>query len=133
MKYSLKASRAEARKQAINTVYRWCKTLHNNIHLYVATCVCLYISTQSILNYTCGLDFKLYVILTLDKNNNCNRCLKVRAKMLINLFCRKYAKCFEFSPRRAVLYMRTVGLWPTKELFSYRIYGRHHKYEDIVR
>ena len=42
-------------------------------------------------------------------------------------------KCFEFSPRRAVLYMRTMGLWPTKELFSYKIYGRHHKYEDIVR
>ena len=29
-----------------------------------------------------------------------DRCLKMRAKMLINLFCRKYAKCFEFSPFR---------------------------------
>ena len=46
--------------------------------------------------------------------------------------CYNYKLQFQWDAH-GVLYMRSMGLWPTKELLSYRIYGRHHKYEDIVR
>ena len=69
MKYSPKASRAEVREQAIN-IYM------GGVKRYITAYIChlrLSIYFNAVVPHatTCGLDFKLGVILTLDKNKNC--------------------------------------------------------------